>query len=195
MGNRGDLHWSLVLSSLAALWVSGCTQQVGGFSEKMEDPAAGDARQALEQPKTVNLNGCNGQALPFYRYWNASSPDHFYTTNWDELGYGKSGWRIEGVAAWLPAASFSSCGAVALHRYWGNGDHFYTTNWSELGYGKGGYTYEGVAGYCFPSPVTGTVPLYRYWGNGDHFYTTSWGELGSGKSGYAYEGIQCYVVP
>jgi hypothetical protein len=199
MKHGTDLRRNLTLSALLSLGISGCIQQDVGSPETGEEPPLGETRQALEQPKTVSLNGCTGPALPLYRYWNPGNTDHFYTTNWGELEYGRSGWNIEGVAGWLPDASFSSCGAVPLHRYWnvGIGDHFYTTNWGELGYGKNGWTYEGVAGHCFPSPVTGTVPLYRYWNgsSGDHFYTTNWAELGAGQAGYAYEGIQCYVVP
>ena len=36
-------------------------------------------------------------ARPLHRYWNAVRGDHFYTTNWSELGGGAGGYRYEGV--------------------------------------------------------------------------------------------------
>ena len=136
-----------------------------------------------------------GQRLPLYRYWNPGICDHFYTTNWNELGSGRYGWGYEGIQCYVSGQAQS--GMVPLYRYWnpGNGDHFYTTNWNELGSGRYGWGYEGVQCYVYPSARTGTVPLYRYWNpsGGDHFYTTNWGELGSGRYGWGYEGIQCYV--
>ncbi|MFN7927228.1 MAG: C1 family peptidase [Blastocatellia bacterium] len=133
--------------------------------------------------------------VKLYRYWNPGIGDHFYTTNWAELGAGKYGWGYEGVQCYVD--STQTPGSVPLYRYWnpGIGDHFYTTNWAELGTGKYGWGYEGVQCYVRPTQVAGTVPLYRYWnpGNGDHFYTTNWAELGTGKYGWGFEGIQCYV--
>ena len=128
-----------------------------------------------------------------YRYWNAPATDHFYTTNWSELGGGAHGWKYEGVQCYILPSQVP--GTVPLYRYWNAGiaDHFYTTNWSELGGGAHGWVYEGIQGYVRPSPRPGTVPLLRYWGNTDHFYTTNFAELGFGKNGYRFEGIQCWV--
>jgi astacin len=135
------------------------------------------------------------QTSRLFRYWNRQAGDHFYTTDWNELGTGRDGWVYEGVQCYIfpnPAT-----GSTPLFRYWnsGNGDHFYTTNWRELGAGRNGWQLEGVQGYVFARQRPDTIPLYRYWnaGIGDHFYTTSWGELGGGGSGYVYEGVQCYV--
>ncbi len=150
-------------------------------------------------PTTKTINGCTGLAYQLYRYYSAGQGDHFYTTNFNELGFGGLGYVIEGTMGSLVSAAFSSCGATPLYRYYNGsiGDHFYTTSWSELGAGGSGWSYEGVQGYCFASPTTGTVPLYRYYsgGQGDHFYTTNFGELGGGRIGYDFEGVQCYVVP
>jgi photosystem II stability/assembly factor-like uncharacterized protein len=132
---------------------------------------------------------------PLHRYWNAQVGDHFYTTNWAELGGGAHGWAYEGVQCHVFATQ--QPGTVPLHRYWNSqhGDHFYTTNFGELGGGGHGYHYEGVQCYVAASPAAGMTPLHRYWNSqiADHFYTTNFGELGSGGHGYAYEGIQCYV--
>jgi C1A family cysteine protease len=136
-----------------------------------------------------------GPRVPLYRYWNPGIGDHFYTTNWNELGSGRYGWGYEGIQCYVSGQS--QAGMVPLYRYWnpGIGDHFYTTNWNELGSGRYGWGYEGIQCYVSGQSQAGMVPLYRYWnpGIGDHFYTTNWNELGSGKYGWGYEGIQCYV--
>jgi hypothetical protein len=133
--------------------------------------------------------------VPLHRYWNASIGDHFYTTNFAELGGGGHGYHYEGVQCHVYTEQQS--GTVPLHRYWNSsiGDHFYTTNFAELGGGGHGYHYEGVQCHVAPGPGAGTTPLHRYWNAniGDHFYTTNFGELGGGGHGYHYEGIQCYV--
>lgn len=152
----------------------------------------GDVRTPLE-----SLAEAQGEWVPLYRYWNPGIGDHFYTTNWDELGFGASGWNLEGIQCRVHTQMGS--GMVPLYRYWNSdiGDHFYTTNWGELGYGASGWYFESVQGYVYPDPHVGTLPLYRYWnsGIGDHFYTTNWGELGAGASGWDLEGIQAYVMP
>jgi Papain family cysteine protease/Repeat of unknown function (DUF5648) len=136
-----------------------------------------------------------GRRVPLYRYWNPGIADHFYTTNWSELGAGRYGWNYEGIQCYVLAAQVA--GTVPLYRYWNSsiGDHFYTTSWSELGAGRYGWRYEGIQCYVAASRLAGTVPLYRYWNSraGDHFYTTNWSELGSGRYGWVLEGIQCYV--
>jgi hypothetical protein len=131
-----------------------------------------------------------------YRYWNMAATDHFYTTNWSELGPGRYGWVLEGVQCFVfPQAA---PGTVPLHRYWNPAiaDHFYTTDWSELGGGRYGWGYEGIQGHVYTAPAANRVPVYRYWNSsvGDHFYTTNWNELGPGRLGYRFEGVQCYVA-
>jgi len=36
-----------------------------------------------------------------YRYWNPGAGDHFYTTNWGELGSGRYGWNYEGIQCYV----------------------------------------------------------------------------------------------
>jgi astacin len=135
------------------------------------------------------------QTTRLFRYWNPRVSDHFYTTNWNELGGGANYYIYEGVQCYIFANP--ATGSTPLFRYWNSrvADHFYTTAWSELRAGALGYVLEGIQGYVFPNRQAGTIPLYRYWNSttGDHFYTTAWSELGSGSRGYRYEGIQCYV--
>jgi serine/threonine-protein kinase len=132
--------------------------------------------------------------VPLFRYWNPVNGDHFYTTDFGELGAGRLGYRLEKVQAHVYPVPHG--GTVPLYRYWNsrNGDHFYTTNYGELGAGRSGYRLEKIQAYVYPSPRSGTVPIFRYWNarNGDHFYTTNYRELGAGRSGYRLEGIAGY---
>lgn len=147
--------------------------------------------------KFVDVNS----AVPFYRYHNVKSKDHFYTTNWSELGKGKDGYAYEWIAGYIYTNSSSVKGLVPLYQYYDekNKDHFYTTDWSELQQGKDKYVYEKIAGYVFPSSSrpNGTVPMYRYWDSQsvDHFYTTDWSELQQGKDKYVYEWVACNIFP
>ena len=89
-----------------------------------------------------------------YRYWNGDAADHFYTTNWSELGSGNYGWVYEGIQCYVYPSQ--DAGTIPLYRYW-NGDaadHFYTTNWNELGSGNYGWVYEGIQCYVFAQPMT-----------------------------------------
>ncbi|MEH2466866.1 hypothetical protein [Nostoc sp.] len=146
---------------------------------------------------TRTINGAVVRAYPFYRYYNGSILDHFYTVDFAELGNGKGGYISEGIAAYISKLPYA--GTVALYRYYSSAatDHFYTTNFSELGLGKNGYVYEGIAGYVYPRPITNTLPVYRYYSSAatDHFYTTDFSELGGGRNGYVFEGIAAYVIP
>ncbi|MGH7562228.1 MAG: S8 family serine peptidase, partial [Gemmatimonadales bacterium] len=147
-----------------------------------------DLRQALGPVVALTV--------PLFRYWNPANTDHFYTTNWAELGNGRHGWGYEGIQCFV--AQQQAPGTVPLYRYWNPqiGDHFYTTNWAELGGGRYGWGFEGVQCYVYPQPAADRVPLFRYWNGqvGDHFYTTNFGELGYGRYGYRLEGIQCFVA-
>jgi C1A family cysteine protease len=131
-----------------------------------------------------------------YRYWNSDAGDHFYTTDWNELGNGNYGWAFEGIQCYVRPSQAAN--TVPLYRYWNSdaGDHFYTTDWNELGNGNYGWAFEGIQCYVYPAPANDTLPLFRYWNGdiGDHFYTTSWDELGRGNYGWGFEGIQCYVL-
>ena len=139
--------------------------------------------------------------VPLHRYWNVGLGDHFYTTDWAELGNGGWGWVYEGIACHVYAAPTPGAppppNSQPLHRYW-NGEvanHFYTTNFAELGAGRDGWVYERVECHVPAQAGAGTVPLYRYFNAAltDHFYTTEWSELGYGRFGYELEGIQCQV--
>lgn len=141
--------------------------------------------------------------VPLYRY--CYKTNHFYTTNWNELGAGSSsstnGWYYEGIQAYVCATQLPN--TVPLYRFSKTKtiflgptyqDHYYTSN-----YNSGivnGYAYEGIQCYVFSSPLNNTVPLYQYYKSSiyDHFYTTDYSELGAGASGYSLNGECCYVV-
>jgi len=158
-----------------------------------------EAATAPSSPVPKDINGCHGLASPFYRYWNKDTSDRYYTTNFDDIGYGRYGYVLEGEAGKLVDSSFKSCGAVELYHYYNKASsiNYYTTDWSQFGYGDQGWIYQNTSGYCFGSAVTGTVPLYHYWNqkNNRHLYTTNYNELGTGGYDYGLTGIQCYVVP
>merc|ERR1719233_1235617 len=92
---------------------------------------------------------------PFYRYYNGARVAYFYTTNWNELGYGRFGWTYDRIECLIYSSEVLD--TVPLYRYWGENqfDHFYTTNIKEVGivtrgkFGKGGYKSQGIAGYCY----------------------------------------------
>ena len=153
--------------------------------------------QVLPNTTTRIIDGIIVTAYAFYRYYNPSSSDHLYTTNFGELENGSGGYIPEGIAAYIPKQQYS--GTVPLYRYYSSAasDHLYTTDLSELGSGSNGYVREGIAGYVYSTSLTGTIPLYRYYSSAasDHLYTTNFSELAGGKNGYVYEGIAGYVIP
>ena len=54
--------------------------------------------------------------VPLYRYWNPQIGDHFYTTNWNELGNGRYGWGYEGIQCYVhtqPVLTRSTEGVVS----------------------------------------------------------------------------------
>jgi len=124
-----------------------------------------------------------------FRYYNASTGDHFYTTSWYELGPGINGWAFEQVAAHVGQRP----GTVPFYRFANGHSHFYSTNLNEGT--NAGFSQEGTAGYVYTSQVPNSVPLYRYYNAGldYHFYTTNIAELGNANSGFTLEGIAAYV--
>lgn len=154
------------------------------------------------------------ERVPLYRYVTTGKKldlDHFYTTDFNELGYGGPGpvsqtYRYEKIECYVYPVWCKPENAVPLYRYGSiatNLDHFYCTDWNELGYGPGPnkikYKFESIE--CYVCSVndypTNSVPLYRYGTYGkdlDHFYTIDWNEIRDGKAdGYNFESIECYV--
>jgi len=134
-----------------------------------------------------------GGSVPFYRYYNGVVGDHFYTTDFNELGPTSSGWDFEFVQCYIFPSQLQS--TVPLYQYYNPsiGDHFYTLDSST----PSGYNFEKIAGYVYSFQAGGSLPLYRYYNAqlGDHFYTTDFAELGNGLDGWVFENIECYVSP
>ncbi|HYP18919.1 MAG TPA: S8 family serine peptidase, partial [Chloroflexia bacterium] len=160
----------------------------------VSDPGLGTTTRLLYSNFGMSVSRPTG-TVPFLRYFNPDTGDHFYTTRYTELKEAAQGYSFEWAEGYIRSTSAS--GTVALYRYWNptTWDHFYTTNFNELGYGALGYSYEKIEGYVYSQQQAGTVPLYRYYNpsTGHHFYTTDYSEYGSGRDGFQFEWIQCYI--
>jgi hypothetical protein len=140
-------------------------------------------------PPSANL-------VPLYHYYNPGQVDNFYTSNFNELGYGAAGYDWYGCMAWIWDSPVP--GSEPLYRYYNpyGGDHFYTVDRNDAGYAYYGYIYyEGIVGYVFPDGrIGGTTALNRYFAGGsstDHYYTEdAWT---SGFLGYYFERTEAYA--
>ncbi len=139
---------------------------------------------------------------PLYRYWNERVKDHFYTTNYSEIGDERSGYILQGVEAYVFEVSVLS-NTVPLYRYWNERikDHFYTMDYDELKNGRDGFEIQSNARmFAFKTKEKYTTQLYRYWNEEvkDHFYTTDYSEIGKARAGYRLQNSlskQIYVYP
>jgi subtilisin family serine protease len=164
---------------------------------RVSNAGSGSDNSVLYSAFNYNVSRPSG-SVPLYRYWDTTRTDHYYTTNWSELGWSANGWDFNWVECYVYPTQVS--GTTPLYMYWNPtvGDHFYTTNWNELGNGAYGWTFERVAAYIYPYQASGTTPLHQYWNAsvGDHFYTINLEELGtSGAYGWSYSRIDGYVIP
>jgi len=140
---------------------------------------------------------------PLLRYWNENLTGHFYTSRWEDLGPGQSGWVYERSEGYVAAKQ--DCFApntLPLYRFWhpDRQKHFYTTSESEKAIvEQQGFVYEGITGYVLreANSLYHTLPLYRCYSSqlDNHFYTTSWSEVQSAVNnyGYIYERVEAYV--
>lgn len=169
-----------------------------GSRNRVVNPGPGSDNGVLYSAFNYSVTRPSG-TVPLYRYWNGTSvTDHYYTADFNELGWSASGWDFGWIEAYIYPTQ--QAGTVPLYMYWNPsiGDHFYTTNFNELGNGAYGWTFERVTGYIHSTQQSGTVPLHQYWNAtvGDHFYTINLEELGpSGAYGWVYSRIDGYVYP
>jgi hypothetical protein len=87
-------------------------------------------------------------AVPVFRYYNSTTGDHFYTTNFNELGAGRNGYSLESRNAFFVHQTRLN-GAVPILRFFNGRDHFYTKNQSEFFDGSMNYNSEGSAFFAF----------------------------------------------
>ena len=78
------------------------------FTQRLLRLNESDLRQSAHQNITqferveayVFPNHISG-TIPLYRHYEPNARDHFYTTNFNELGTGKLGWYLEGVQCYV----------------------------------------------------------------------------------------------
>lgn len=78
----------------------GLSGRSGKFFPSWTDRRSG-AREEIWTAAIDTSSGGGDVPVPLYRYWNPQVGDHFYTTNWNELGNGKYGWGYEGVQCYV----------------------------------------------------------------------------------------------
>lgn len=141
--------------------------------------------------KKINLIS----VVPLYMYKNTGTQNHFYTTDFSELGYGYEKWEYKKIAAFVCENQLTN--TVPLHRFyrvtkeWFKTyfNHYYTREYSS---GTKNYNYEGIECYVYPTQSGATKPLYQLWNPSthDHYYTTDKNDI---PSGYGSQTTCCYV--
>jgi len=189
----------------------------GQPSEAVAEDIAGIGASPSVLSVDVNVQataaGSDAKPVALHRYYNKKTGDHFYTTNWGEIGAGKHGYVYEGIATYVFTDALQAKGLVPLYRWFNpfSGDHFYSTNldsastqnpkspWTTVVRGGRltgpGWRWEGIQAFVFKKQVPGTVPMYRLWNGRDHLYTTNYKEsLKVVKFGYRSEGVEFFGV-
>ena len=135
-----------------------------------------------------SVSGANW--TPFYRLYNSSIKDHFYTTSSTERDdIANKGFLYERIEGFVSSTSFT--GTVPLYRYYNSAKdvHYYSTNASDSTISSGGYAFEN-AYYIYPTQQEWTSPLYyaSHATNTDNFYTTSWYEYQNAIKSWKFTG-------
>ena len=122
-------------------------------------------------------------STPIYRFYNATTGDHFYTASEDEknslVNNAQSGYSLEDVVYYAFATQVS--GSSPVYRFVNptTNKHFYTISEDEknllVNNTQWGFQSEGVAFYAYSSQINGASPIYRLYDSltNDHFYTIS----------------------
>ncbi|KAJ7935831.1 hypothetical protein B0H13DRAFT_2304326 [Mycena leptocephala] len=122
--------------------------------------------------------GDPANALPFYRCYNPTGVDHYYTANPNHVNLYNSGWPFQEVAAMVFITQEES--TVPFYHLYKESvmDNYYTTSMAEvqaaLKIGYVNVTTDPFT-YIYPTQVCGSVPFYKLYSasNTDNFYTTS----------------------
>ena len=120
-----------------------------GSANRVTNPGVNSGTALLYSAFNYTVTRPSG-TVPLYRYWNPSVTDHYYTTNFNEVGWAANGWEFNYIECYIYPTQQS--GTVPLYGYWNPsiGDHCLTTNFDELGNGAYGWSYTGISGYVIP---------------------------------------------
>src|SRR5215468_9825952 len=103
------------LAAAIALSTAACAVDSGPDARADTDETPEHLGQTAQQ---VTIITCTGPAFSLFRYYSGLATDHFYTTNFNELGNGAGGYALEGTAGTLFSSIFQACGAVPLYRFY-----------------------------------------------------------------------------
>ena len=142
-----------------------------------------------------------------YRFYDANSGVHFYTSDKNERNYvydRLDNYTYEGASytGIDPSAEIES---FAVYRFYNqdSGTHLYTIDENEKNVVRqelDNYSYEGEAFFAYNFQVEGSIPVYRFYNSntGSHFYTPSAIERDvviEELSNLQSEGIAYYALP
>ncbi|KAJ7758693.1 hypothetical protein B0H16DRAFT_1720783 [Mycena metata] len=155
--------------------------------------------------RSAQTCGDPSDALPFYRSYQSSNVDHYYTTNVElvtEAITFTAPYVLQEVAAFVFATQEES--TVPFYRLYKSSatDNLCTTNTTErdnaiaIGYVP---VANDLSTFIYPTQICGSVPFYRLYNAAkmDNFYTTSESERVDfiANQGYADVEIAGYVLP
>ena len=139
-----------------------------------------------------------------FRFYNASTGAHFYTTSTSERDYVTAQLKqfaYEGPVFYAYPANFA--GQSPVYRFYNpvTRAHFYTISDAERDFvvrSNPNFQYEGVSWSALTLPGFGSVPIYRFYNgkSGTHFYTVSAGERNlviDLNTAFNFEGIAYYA--
>ncbi len=125
-------------------------------------------------------------ATNIYRFYNATSGDHFYTSSTSErdslINNPQWGYVSEGTAFFAyDSTTTQPSEKIDVFRFYNtiSKDHFYTASTSErdslINNPQWGYVSEGTAFFAYSSQTDNTSPIYRFYNLNTryHFYTAS----------------------
>lgn len=182
-----------------------CTNTAGSDNYARFDIVYPALKQWLEAGSTGTPGGgTGGSRTAVYRFYNAQTGAHFYTSSAAERDY---------VIATLPAFQYENvafyaypaqqAGLSAVYRFYntGTGAHFYTISTAERDYVNvtlPTFQYEGPTWYAQSAAGGSAMPMYRFYNSqtGAHFYTVSAAERDfviSTLPAFKYEKVAYYV--
>ena len=152
-------------------------QSLMAIYEFVADPAKRAAIKAAVDNHILGESFKIVPVVPLYMYKNSSTSNHFYTTDWSEMGNGSGNWDYVKIAAFVcenqltntvPFYRFYRVTKVWFKSYY---NHYYTTVRSS----GSAYDYEKIQCYIYPDKQVGTTELYQYWNSSkhDHYYSTN----------------------